>query len=155
MAVPIALAGAGKLAMQVLPFLPGIASAVQGDYGKGAAQAATAYGLGKIPGVGRLAGMGPAGQAAALGIQSLGGAVGGGMGGSDVTCGKTTDGKAYCWGQTNGGELGDGDTEYHKVASPTLVLGGIDFSDADASAEVSPGVLWFITRGSATEEEEP
>ena len=79
MAVPIALASAGKLAMQVLPFLPGIASTVQGDYGKGAAQAATAYGLGKIPGVGRLAGMGPAGQAAALGIQSLGGAVGGGM----------------------------------------------------------------------------
>ena len=69
MAVPIALAGAGKLAMQVLPFLPGIASAVQGDYGKGAAQAATAYGIGKIPGVGKLAGMGPAGQAAALGFK--------------------------------------------------------------------------------------
>ena len=76
-----------------------------------------------------------------------------GMTHSDVTCGKTTDGNAYCWGQTNGGELGDGDTEYHKVASPTLVLGSIDFSDADASAEVSPGVLWFITRGSATEED--
>ena len=79
MAVPIALAGAGKLAMQVLPFLPGIASAVQGDYGKGAAQAATAYGIGKIPGVGKLAGMGPYGQAAGLGLQALGGQLGGGM----------------------------------------------------------------------------
>ena len=79
MAIPALLAGTGKLAMQVLPFLPGIASAAQGNYGQGAAQAATAYGLGKIPGVGKLAGMGPAGQAAALGIQSLGGAVGGNM----------------------------------------------------------------------------
>ena len=81
----------------------------------------------------------------------------GGDGGSDVTCGKATDGNAYCWGATNGGELGDGDTEYHKVASPTLVQGGIDFSDADtatsANAEVSPGVLWFITRGSLPDEE--
>ena len=76
-----------------------------------------------------------------------------GMGSSDVTCGKATDGKAYCWGQTNGGELGDGDTEYHKVGSPTLVQGGIDFSDANANTEVSPGVLWLITRGSLPDEE--
>ena len=71
---------AGKFAMQVLPFLPGIASAVQGDYGKGAAQAATAYGIGRIPGVaGMAASKQPLQQAAALGLQTLGGGIGGGM----------------------------------------------------------------------------
>ena len=71
MAIPALLAGTGKLAMQVLPFLPGIASVAQGNYGQGAAQAAHClWHRKKIPGVGKLAGGTPMQQAAALGLQN-------------------------------------------------------------------------------------
>ena len=134
MAVPIALAGAGKLAMQVLPFLPGIASAVQGDYGKGAAQAATAYGLGKVPGMGKLAGMGPLGQAAGLGIQTLGGQLGGGMI-SDIV-GKTANaaGGALGLGESAALQRGQGG-----LFSGPAAYGGVDQMISDATAAARAG----------------
>jgi hypothetical protein len=43
----------------------------------------------------------------------------------DVTCGLSTSGEAYCWGQNDQGQLGDGTTTRRIV--PTHVAGGLRF----------------------------
>jgi alpha-tubulin suppressor-like RCC1 family protein len=46
------------------------------------------------------------------------------------TCGLTTSGKAYCWGQSSGGRLGDGTTRTEpSVGLPTPVAGDLTFAD--------------------------
>lgn len=42
-----------------------------------------------------------------------------------VSCGLTTDGAAYCWGENNEGEVGDGTTTGR--LTPTAVSGGLKF----------------------------
>ena len=42
------------------------------------------------------------------------------------TCALATDGRMYCWGSNNLGQLGDGTTINR--AQPTLVAGGLTFS---------------------------
>ncbi len=49
--------------------------------------------------------------------------------GTNHTCGVTSSGEAYCWGQNLNGELGDGTTQAKDV--PTLVTGGILFDAID------------------------
>jgi alpha-tubulin suppressor-like RCC1 family protein len=53
--------------------------------------------------------------------------------GSSHTCGVTTAGAAYCWGENSAGELGNGTTA--SSATPVAVAGGLSF------ATVSAGVL--------------
>jgi alpha-tubulin suppressor-like RCC1 family protein len=48
------------------------------------------------------------------------------------TCGLTAEGVAYCWGENDGGQLGDGSTEYR--AEPTPVSGELRFSALTAGA---------------------
>ncbi len=46
--------------------------------------------------------------------------------GEDFTCALTTGGAAYCWGRSNGGQLGDG--TFTSRAAPVAVLGGHTFA---------------------------
>ncbi|MGQ0642048.1 MAG: RCC1 domain-containing protein [Gemmatimonadaceae bacterium] len=46
-----------------------------------------------------------------------------------MTCGRTSTGAAYCWGDNRWGQLGDGTTVDRLV--PTLVVGGLDFAELD------------------------
>ncbi len=48
------------------------------------------------------------------------------------TCGVTTTGQGYCWGNNNKGELGTGRNE--RTSVPTLVAGGLTFSSITASS---------------------
>ena len=50
--------------------------------------------------------------------------------GSGHSCALTVGGQAYCWGQNNGGELGDGSTTDRLV--PTKVKGGHTFRQISA-----------------------
>ena len=52
--------------------------------------------------------------------------------GSNRTCGVTSGGDAYCWGNNNFGALGDGTEE--RRGGPTEVSGGHDFSAISAGA---------------------
>jgi alpha-tubulin suppressor-like RCC1 family protein len=54
------------------------------------------------------------------------------------TCGLTTDGRAYCWGQNEAGQLGNGRTE--DSAIPVPVAGGLTFESVSAGWLRSCGV---------------
>jgi alpha-tubulin suppressor-like RCC1 family protein len=57
----------------------------------------------------------------------------------DHTCGLTTDGLAYCWGDNLFGELGDGTTTSQRT-SPSAVAGGHQFINVTAGSVLSCGV---------------
>jgi hypothetical protein len=59
--------------------------------------------------------------------------------GAAYTCGVTTTGAAYCWGDNEYGQLGIG-TISRSVPLPTAVLGGLAFSDIDAGRDHTCGV---------------
>jgi len=71
--------------------------------------------------------------------------------GNQFTCGVTTRGAAYCWGDDSYGELGDGSTktlqqcsaEWCMSPTPVAVLGGLTF------ATISAG--WYHTCGLTTD----
>ena len=46
------------------------------------------------------------------------------------TCGLTSGGAAYCWGNNDGGELGDGSTD--RRLTPVAVAGGLTFASLTA-----------------------
>jgi len=54
------------------------------------------------------------------------------------TCGVTSDGAAYCWGDNSSGQLGDGTTTWE--ASPVLVTGGLRFATVSAGSYHTCGV---------------
>ena len=54
------------------------------------------------------------------------------------TCGLTTDGDGYCWGNNFAGTLGNGSTQ--DAATPVPVSGGLKFVAVDAGAFFSCGV---------------
>ncbi len=56
----------------------------------------------------------------------------------DVSCALSTTGAAYCWGDNNEGQLGDGTTTHRE--SPTPVAGGITFKDLSIGATHVCGV---------------
>ena len=58
--------------------------------------------------------------------------------GGDHTCGVTPEGKAYCWGANDGGQLGTGDSA--KGRSPLLVSGGHVFASVSADYSKTCGV---------------
>jgi hypothetical protein len=60
--------------------------------------------------------------------------------GDNHTCGLTTDGDAYCWGDNSHGELGNAtaDTVIHEA--PTLVAGGLRFVTLSLSGSRSCGL---------------
>jgi alpha-tubulin suppressor-like RCC1 family protein len=60
------------------------------------------------------------------------------------TCGLTTDGKAYCWGDDSWGQLGDGSTAVSWV--PVAVSGGLTFTSVSAGGRHTCGVT---TQGKA------
>jgi alpha-tubulin suppressor-like RCC1 family protein len=59
-------------------------------------------------------------------------------GGYELTCGVTTDNRAYCWGYNGQGQLGDGTTT-HRLA-PVAVAGGLRFRQISAGFAASCGV---------------
>ncbi|MBA2458536.1 MAG: hypothetical protein H0V43_06220 [Gemmatimonadales bacterium] len=61
----------------------------------------------------------------------------GGAGGSH-TCGVTTGGAAYCWGDNDYGQLGNGATTDR--SSPVAVAGALQFAMADPGGSFSCGV---------------
>lgn len=60
------------------------------------------------------------------------------------TCGVTTGGVGYCWGEAWDGKLGNGTTTPN-VSAPSLVLGGHDWQDIDPGTNNSCG----LTTGNA------
>src|SRR3989442_175429 len=65
-------------------------------------------------------------------------------GGGDHTCGVTTGGAVYCWGNNGLGQLGNGTTT--NSATPVAVAGGLTF--ATVSASTGPFTCG-LTRGGA------
>jgi alpha-tubulin suppressor-like RCC1 family protein len=59
-------------------------------------------------------------------------------GGSEHTCGVTTDSLAYCWGRNTNGQLGNGTTTDR--STPTPVSGGRKFRQVDAGYSHTCGV---------------
>jgi len=59
--------------------------------------------------------------------------------GSFHTCGVTTSGAAYCWGDNQNGQLGDGTTD--RRAMPAPVVGGFRFSTISAGHGHTCGVI--------------
>ncbi len=57
--------------------------------------------------------------------------------GTDLSCGITSAGAAYCWGQST--EIGDGETVARTVFTPTRVSGGESFASI-SSARGSTGL---------------
>jgi alpha-tubulin suppressor-like RCC1 family protein len=58
--------------------------------------------------------------------------------GGTHTCGLTTASAAYCWGDNQSGELGDGTTTLR--SSPVLVAGGVSFAAVSAGGYHNCGV---------------
>ena len=58
--------------------------------------------------------------------------------GNDHTCGVTTPGAAYCWGQNDAGQFGDGTTTSR--SSPAPVTGGLSFASVEAGRVHTCGV---------------
>ena len=58
------------------------------------------------------------------------------------SCGVTTDGRAYCWGGNDKGQLGNGTIDVWHTAgkAPSAVVGGLRFSHVSAGYEHSCGV---------------
>lgn len=54
------------------------------------------------------------------------------------TCGVTTNGSAYCWGNNGSGELGNGTFQSDSV--PRLVSGGLDFAQVSGGSGFTCGV---------------
>ena len=54
------------------------------------------------------------------------------------TCGVTVTGDAYCWGQNDSGQLGDGSTTDR--LTPVLVAGGLSFNSVSAAIDHTCGV---------------
>ena len=50
------------------------------------------------------------------------------------TCGITTGGDLYCWGNGDRGALGDGNTSSHRVMTPILINSGKKFAKISAGA---------------------
>src|SRR5205823_5331308 len=63
--------------------------------------------------------------------------------GYDVTCGVTTGGAAYCWGDNYSGQLGNGTRT--SSTTPVAVLGGLTF----ASVTTDPGHSCGVTTSNA------
>jgi hypothetical protein len=55
------------------------------------------------------------------------------------TCGVTTDYRAYCWGLSGYGQLGDGTTTSPRL-TPVAVLGGLRFRHVSAQGATTCGV---------------
>ena len=60
--------------------------------------------------------------------------------GVEHTCAVATDGKGYCWGNQNLGELGNGNTAPGAIADPQQVLGGLQFSNITVGGFFSCGL---------------
>ncbi len=59
--------------------------------------------------------------------------------GSSHICGLTTLNDAYCWGSNSSGEIGDG-TSFTDRLTPTLVIGGIEWSMLSAAVGMTCGL---------------
>ncbi|MAG36481.1 MAG: hypothetical protein CL878_09595, partial [Dehalococcoidia bacterium] len=55
--------------------------------------------------------------------------------GDDTTCGITTSGRAYCWGEDNDGEVGNGNPDTAAVGTPGAVAGGLTIRTGAPSVE--------------------
>ena len=56
--------------------------------------------------------------------------------GNQFACALTTEGLAYCWGNNERGQLGNGDSgENHKSSAPVPVAGGITFTSITAGEQ--------------------
>ena len=60
------------------------------------------------------------------------------VGGSNHSCGVTTDNRAYCWGYNGSGQLGDGTSTNRQL--PTAVLGGLRFRHVNVGQDHSCGI---------------
>jgi alpha-tubulin suppressor-like RCC1 family protein len=60
-------------------------------------------------------------------------------GGLEHTCGVTTGGSAYCWGDNDHGQLGDG-TDLDRFITPVPVAGGLSFASLTAGTGHTCGV---------------
>src|SRR2546428_3389795 len=58
--------------------------------------------------------------------------------GDSHTCGVTTEGAAYCWGDNSSGQLGD--LTAASQPSPVLVAGGVSFAAVSAGYSHTCGV---------------
>jgi alpha-tubulin suppressor-like RCC1 family protein len=56
------------------------------------------------------------------------------------TCGLARDGRAYCWGRSNEGQLGVGSTDGSEKSTPLLVSGGLTFSSISVGFGYTCGV---------------
>ncbi len=60
--------------------------------------------------------------------------------GDPTSCGITTDGTAYCWGENGFGEVGNGVASTTDVLEPTAVAGGLKFSTISVQRSFTCGV---------------
>ena len=64
----------------------------------------------------------------------------------DHTCGLTSRGAAYCWGDNDYGQLGDGTTTNSEDDGPQAVIGGLKFASISAGDDYTCGLT---SRGAA------